>query len=97
MIEIMQYVMYIVALTTAGFSLYYSIKARRSAEKIARGLYDARKNIAMGAMLLCFGSIQVFLHEFDSWIRIGVGFVFLLIGCFNLFAGIRNHAYFSRG
>lgn len=98
MIIALQYIMYFLAVSTAGMSVFYIIKSkRRTLDKTERGLYDARKNMAMGAMLLCFGSIQLFLHTFDSWFRVGVGFVFLLVGFFNLFAGIRSHAYYSRG
>lgn len=92
---IVQTLLYVIAITSAALAIYYSIKSRRSSVGKWRGLFGARMNIAMGAMLLCFGIVQLFLHEFDSWVRVGVGFVFVLIGCFNLFAGIRNHAYFS--
>lgn len=96
MVEVVQISLYIIAVLAAGLSLFYSIKFRRAKEQKERGIFNARMNIAMGVMLLCFGAVQLFLHEFDSWVRVGVGFVFALIGCFNVFAGIRNHSYFSR-
>lgn len=96
MITVSQYVLYVVAMVSAGLSLFYSIKSKRSKETKSRGRYNARMNIAMGVMLLSFGAVQLFLHEFDSWVRVGVGFVFILIGLFNVFAGIRNHAHFNR-
>lgn len=96
MIVYLQLAIYIIAILAVGLSIFYSIKARRAAVGKLRGLYNARLNIAMGVMLVCLGFVQLFLFEFDSWIRIGVGVVFLLIGLFNMFAGFRNHAYFNR-
>lgn len=96
MVEMMQVIIYVLAILAAGLSMFYSIKSRRVTEQKQREIFRARMNMAMGIMLICFSTVQLFLHEFDSWARIAVGFVFGLIGCFNLFVGIRNHAYFSR-
>lgn len=96
MVVFLQFFLYFTAVLAAGLSLYNSIKSKRTTEGKKRGLYHARMNMAMGYMLVSFGIVQLFLHEFDSWVRVGVGFIFLLIGLFNLFAGIRNHTYFGR-
>jgi len=52
-------------------------------------------NISMGTMMLAIALIQIALFE-PSTVRVIVGVVFLLIGLFNLFAGVRNHSIFSR-
>lgn len=96
MFAFIHYFLYIAAILSAGLSFYYSIKSKRTTEVKIRGLYNARMNISMGFMLLSFAAVQLFLYGFDSWIRVGVGFVFLLIGLFNLFAGIRNHSHYNR-
>lgn len=96
MFAFIHYFLYIAAILSAGLSFYYSIKSKRSTEVKTRGLYSARMNVSMGFMLISFAAVQLFLYGFDSWIRVGVGFAFLLIGLFNLFAGIRNHSHYTR-
>jgi uncharacterized membrane protein len=59
------------------------------------GLYTAKMNICMGLMLLFIATIQILLFE-GSTVRVIVGSIFLLIGLFNLFAGLRNHSVYSR-
>ncbi|MCZ8518354.1 MULTISPECIES: YtpI family protein [Paenibacillus] len=78
-----------------AFSVYYSFRYRREADPRLRGLYSSRMNIAMGIMLVILAVTQLFfLH--DSVMRRIFGTVCLLLGVFNLFAGIRNHIHFSR-
>lgn len=96
MLTFLQTVLYIAAILSAGLWLYYSIKSKRTEEQKLRGIYASRMNMAMGTMLITIGSIQLFLFYFDSWVRVTVGFVFLLLGFFNLFAGIRNHSHYNR-
>ncbi|WP_327204059.1 YtpI family protein [Paenibacillus tyrfis] len=76
-------------------SLYFSVRYRREAEPKQRGLYSARMNIFMGLMLVVIAVSQLFFFE-DSATRRIFGTVCLLLGLFNLFAGIRNHNLFSR-
>lgn len=88
---IIQFALYFGALLSAALWLYFSISSRRSTDAKKRNIYSARVNIAMGALLICIACVQLFLFS-DTWIRLIVGGVFLLIGLFNLSAGIRNHA-----
>lgn len=76
-------------------SVYFSFRYRRSADGRLQGLYASRMNICMGLMLVFISLIQLFLFS-GSTARVIVGAVFLLLGLFNLFAGLRNHAHFSR-
>ncbi|WP_270164769.1 YtpI family protein [Paenibacillus sp. SYP-B4298] len=73
---------------------YYSVKARRSQEPRARGLNTAHMNISMGVMLVLMSLIQMVMFS-GSTVRLIVGAIFLLLGLFNLFAGLRNKSLFS--
>lgn len=75
-------------------SVYFSLRSRRSSEPRLRGLYAARMNICMGSMLILMAGIQMIMFTGDT-VRIIVGSLFLLLGLFNLFAGLRNHKHFS--
>lgn len=59
-----------------------------------RGLLQAKMNISMGVTLVGIALIQIFLFE-SSWLRAIIGAVFLVMGLFNMFAGIRNRRLFS--
>ena len=76
-------------------SVVFSVSSRRATDGRLRGLYAARMNISMGLMLIFIALIQMFMFS-GSTVRVIVGAIFLLIGLFNLFAGARNHAVFSR-
>lgn len=76
-------------------SAYFSFRSRRSPDVRLRGLYAARMNVSMGLMLIFIALIQMFMFS-GSTVRVIVGAVFLLLGLFNLYAGLRNHAHFNR-
>jgi hypothetical protein len=71
------------------FSVIFSYRSRRSADARMRGIYAARMNISMGVMLLIIALVQLFLSA-ESTLRIVIGAFFLVLGVFNLFAGLRN-------
>lgn len=89
------YVPYIVVVLSAAMSVGYSIRYRRALTQRMRGVYNARMNICMGVMLISIAGVQIILFE-PSTVRIIVGTLFLLLGLFNLFAGLRNHAVYMR-
>lgn len=93
--DIIQQVLFISICLALLSSLYYSIRSRRSRDGIQRGLYGARMNISMGLMLLGIAFIQMVMFN-STTVRVIVGAIMLVVGIFNLFAGIRNHGYFSR-
>jgi len=71
------------------FSVVFSFKSRRSTDPNDRGIHASKMNISMGIMLLFISSVQLLLSN-ESTLRIVIGALFLLIGVFNLFAGLRN-------
>lgn len=96
MLVFVQYLLYFTAIAAVAFWIYFSIQSKRTKNEKTRGLYIARTNMAMGLMLMSIGSVQLFLYGFESWIRVIIGFIFILLGLFNLFAGIRNHSFFKQ-
>lgn len=76
-------------------SVFHSIKSHREKDTRQRGIYTARMNISLGSLLILLAVIQLFLFSGSS-IRVVIGALFLLLGCFNLYAGFRNYSYFSK-
>lgn len=74
-------------------SVVFSFKSRRSADLKSRGVYAARTNICMGITLILLAFVQMLMFS-GSTLRLIVGAVFLLLGLFNLFAGMRNHSIY---
>ncbi|WP_159881599.1 YtpI family protein [Paenibacillus puerhi] len=78
-----------------AFSVYYSFRYRRQSDPRLRGLLSSRMNIAMGVMLILIALTQLFFFT-DSVTRRIFGTVCMLLGIWNLFAGLRNHMHYSR-
>lgn len=91
----LQLILFILIALTVAVSIAYSIRFRREKEPIKKGMYNARLNISMGIMLIAIAISQLFFFN-DSNIRRVFGTVCLLLGLFNLFAGIRNHGAYQR-
>lgn len=95
MMPFIQTLLVAVILITLFASVYFSFKYRRQTSRRARGLDAAKMNISMGIMLIAISLVQLLLFTGSST-RVVIGAIFLLLGLFNLFAGIRNHAMFKR-
>lgn len=91
----MLYVFYALITLSCILSVVFSFKSRRAGDPKHRGLYAARMNMSMGALLILAALVQLVLFEPDT-IRIVVGAIFLLVGAFNIFAGVRNHIHFTK-
>ncbi|MEF3306514.1 YtpI family protein [Paenibacillus sp. GYB003] len=76
-------------------SVFFSFRYRRQLSRKARGMDAAKMNMSMGIMLVSISIIQLFLFS-GSTVRVIVGLVMLLLGLFNLFAGIRNYGLYDR-
>jgi asparagine N-glycosylation enzyme membrane subunit Stt3 len=90
MSEALEYIIYIGLVIALGFSLYYSVKFRRERKPDHKGLLQAKQNISMGIMLNLLALYPLLIISGSS-VGIVIGAMFLLLGLFNLFAGIRNH------
>jgi hypothetical protein len=93
--QALQSILYAAVVATSVLSVYFSFRSRRADTVKKSAIYAARMNICMGIMLICIALIQILLFD-SSTVRVIVGTVFLLLGLFNLFAGLRNHMFYSR-
>ncbi|WP_127585245.1 YtpI family protein [Paenibacillus koleovorans] len=93
--QVLQTLLAAVILVTLGGSVYFSFKHRQQTNAKLRGLQAAKMNICMGIMLIAIALVQMLMFS-GSTVRVIIGAVMMLIGLFNLFAGIRNHGYFDR-
>jgi cell division protein FtsW (lipid II flippase) len=91
----LQLILFVSIVILLGFSVYYSFLSRRQKDPKKRGLYAARMNIFMGIMLILIAITQLFFFQDTTFRRI-FGIVCVLLGFFNLFAGIRNYGHFQR-
>jgi hypothetical protein len=90
----LHYSVYTIFVITLLLTVYYSIRSRRSSSPRLRGLHAAKMNISMGIMLVSIAMIQLLLFS-GSTTRVVIGAVFLLLGLFNFFAGMRNHTFYK--
>ncbi|CAH0117755.1 MULTISPECIES: YtpI family protein [unclassified Paenibacillus] len=95
MIETIESVLYFLAVAALIGSVVYSFKFRRAADPRVRGLNMSKMNIFMGLLLVILAIIQMFMFS-GSTLRVIIGAVFMVIGLFNIFAGIRNHSHYKR-
>jgi len=90
---VFHWILFIGIIVTSVLSVVNSIKSRRAAAAYDRGIYTAQMNIYMGIMLVLIALIQMLMYNGSTMLVI-VGAVFLVLGLFNLFAGIRNRSFY---
>jgi predicted membrane channel-forming protein YqfA (hemolysin III family) len=91
----MDLIFMLIVIFSASFSVFYSFKTRsfrKNGKFEMMKFYNAKANISMGLMLVAMGSIQLFSFDVDmtGW-RMSIGFIFLALGLFNLYMGVRNY------
>ncbi|WP_337099614.1 YtpI family protein [Paenibacillus sp. YIM B09110] len=87
--QLLQWLLLPCILVTLVLSVVFSLKSRRGTDAKLRGVNAAKMNISMGVMLMFIALVQLFLSN-ESTVRIVIGSLFLVLGVFNLFAGLRN-------
>lgn len=88
----------IVIIIAAAFSVFYSIKTRQYRKEGNFDImkyYNSKANIGMGIMLIAMATVQFIAFGAESTARVVVGSAFLLLGAFNLYAGIRNYRIYT--
>jgi glucose uptake protein GlcU len=75
-------------------TVFYSYRSRTQKDAFKRGALTAKMNIAMGFMLISMAILQIFLFEANN-LRTILGIVFLLLGLFNFFSGVRSYMHYS--
>ncbi|GAB6926649.1 hypothetical protein JCM10914A_06320 [Paenibacillus sp. JCM 10914] len=95
MITVIHYILYIILVLSVVAAALYSIKARRVSDPAKRGSLMAMMNICMGCMLVSLSLVCMFLFR-GSTPAIIVEAAFMVLGLFNIFAGIRSRVYYSK-
>jgi uncharacterized membrane protein len=96
----MSLVLMFIVVISASFSVFYSFKTRsyrKEGNFDVMKFYNSKANISMGLMLSSMGFIQLFTFggtDITAW-RMFIGAVFLALGLFNLYMGIRNYRVFA--
>jgi len=94
-ILVLQWALLALVAVLSALPVRYSFKSRRAGDPRLRGLYGARMNISMGSMVIGIACLYMLLFS-GSTLKVIVGAVLILLGLFNIFAGLRNHAVYSR-
>lgn len=89
----LSYVMIVLVSIFLLLSVVYSFRYRRQQDLRQRGFYAARMNISMGLLLIFLALSQFVLFETNK-VRFALGLVFLLLGLFNFFSGLRSQAFY---
>lgn len=95
MIPVLQWTLLALVAVLSAVTVRYSFRARRAVDPRLRALNAARMNISMGAMVIAIACLYMLLFS-GSTLKVIVGAVLILLGLFNIFAGLRNHAVYSR-
>ncbi len=74
-------------------TVFYSFRSRTQKDPLTRAILTSKMNIAMGFMLVSMAMLQIFLFEANN-LRTALGIIFLLLGLFNFFSGVRNLVHY---
>lgn len=75
-----------------AFYLFYKIKNLRTKRPAEKRWISAKSSIALGIIVAVFGLNQLFLNL--STVGVVIGIIFILLGGFNIFAGIKAYKHF---
>lgn len=95
MVGIIRYVIFAVLVISCIAAALSSIRARKMPDPIDRGIFHGVKNISMGIMLVALSFIAMLMFR-GSTPAVIVEAVFIILGAFNIFAGIRSTSYYTR-
>ena len=95
MVLIIKYVLFLLLVVCTIGAAWFSLSSRRAQDPLDQGLKRALMNILLGMMLVTLALMAMFLFP-GSTVNIIVETVFLVIGAFNLFSGLRSYGYYSR-
>ncbi|MGG1877193.1 YtpI family protein [Paenibacillus cisolokensis] len=95
MLAIIRYALFIILVLSCISAALYSIRARRMPDPADRGINLAMMNICMGIMLASLSLVCMFLFS-GSTTAVIVEAAFLVLGAFNLFAGLRSRDYYKK-
>lgn len=94
-IDVLKYALIAIFAVAVVFAALNSIRSHRSSDATSAGLYRSWTNIWMGVMLVVLALILMFVFT-GSTLSVIVEALFLIMGAYNVFAGIRNRSYYAR-
>ncbi|AKG34076.1 YtpI family protein [Paenibacillus durus] len=94
MILFIKYLLFLLLTLSVLGAAYFSAASRRAASSEERGLKRAVMNILLGSMLVLLALMSMFLFR-GSTVSVIVEAVFLVLGAFNVFSGLRSYGYYS--
>ncbi|GAS80710.1 YtpI family protein [Paenibacillus amylolyticus] len=94
-IDVLKYALIAIFAVVMVFAALNSIRSRRTSDAASAGLYRSWTNIWMGSMLIVLALILMFVFT-GSTLSVVVEALFLIMGAYNVFAGIRNRSYYAR-
>ncbi|KWX71185.1 YtpI family protein [Paenibacillus jilunlii] len=95
MILFIKYVLFILVMVCLIGAAVYSYTSRRAQNPLEKGAKRSIMNILLGAMLVSLSLICMFVFR-GSTVNVIIEAVFLLIGAFNIFSGLRSYGFYSR-
>lgn len=95
LIEVFKYILIALFAIAMICSAMNSIRSRRTTDQHVAGLYRSWTNIWMGCMLIILALILMFVFT-GSTLSVIVEALFLIMGAYNVFAGLRNRSYYAR-
>lgn len=95
MVSLIRYLLFALLIITCLCSAFYSYRSRRTTDIRLRGIYGSNMNISLGVMLVVLALICMFIFH-GSTAGVVVEALFLVMGAFNIFAGLRNRSHFNR-
>ncbi|MFC5647612.1 YtpI family protein [Paenibacillus solisilvae] len=94
MLIVLHWILVVLIVAASLVSVTFSFKSRRSSDGRMRGIYAARMNMSMGAMLILVAVFMMLAYS-GSTVKVIIGALFIVLGLFNLFAGMRNHSVYT--
>ncbi|KGE16277.1 YtpI family protein [Paenibacillus wynnii] len=95
MIIIIKYLLFILLAVFSINAAIFSIASRRAVDPLVKGQKRSIMNVLMGAMLVDLALMAMFLFH-GSTLGIVVEAIFIIIGLFNIFSGLRSNGYYNR-
>lgn len=85
-------ILVIVITISLMFYLFYKVLYFRSKRPMERKWIGAKSTVALGLFVACFGFNRLLFQP--STVSIVVGIIFLLLGSFNIWGGIKEYKHY---
>ncbi|WP_238654778.1 YtpI family protein [Paenibacillus piscarius] len=95
MILLIKYLLFALMVVFMISAAVYSYSSRRAADPLVKGAKRSVMNMLLGGMLVTLSLMSMFIFR-GSTLNIVIEAVFLVLGLFNIFSGLRSYSYYSR-